>query len=134
MALKIRAETRRRLWWIGRVQAQVFRFGPQPCLNGFPSGLRAEAFCREIDRWRWFAIAFIEFYRREVEAQARASGFFIEGRAQALVRPRAPEGLSTAYLLSGACSCIPEDRWILVAASNAAPLIGAGFKRNETSE
>ncbi len=71
--------------------------------------------------------AIIEFYRREVEAQQRAGGLVIESQAQSLVRLRAPEGLSTAYLLSGECLTIPADRLVQVIAGDAPPLLAAGF-------
>ena len=75
--------------------------------------------------------AIIEFYRREVETTNRGGGRIIEGKAEALIRLRAPEGLSTAYLLSGECLTIPADRLVQVVESDAPGLLAAGFIKIE---
>lgn len=78
--------------------------------------------------------AIIEFYRRECEAsQPLGGGRMIEGRAQALARLRAPEGVSHAYTLSGECLAIPADRLVQVVENDIPPLLAAGFERVEIS-
>ncbi len=75
--------------------------------------------------------AIIEFYRQLVQGMRRGGGQIIEGRAQALVTLRAPEGLSAAYTLSGESLSIPDDRLVQVAESDAPGLLGAGFEKAE---
>ncbi|MCI4678870.1 hypothetical protein K9U39_11340 [Rhodoblastus acidophilus] len=67
----------------------------------------------------------------ETNICSKASDPVIEGRAQALVTLRAPEGLSLAYTLSGERLTIPDDRLVQVVESDAPGLLGAGFTRIE---
>lgn len=78
--------------------------------------------------------AIIEFYRQQAaEVNGRSGGRIIEGKAQALVRLLAPEGVSTVLTLSGESLNIPEDRKIMVTAADAAPLLAAGFTQEDQS-
>lgn len=75
---------------------------------------------------------FIGFMQNEIAAQGQ-SALTIDGQATSLTRLRAPEGLSTAYLLSGQCLTIAADRIIEVGEEDALPLLGAGFVKIEGS-
>jgi predicted phage terminase large subunit-like protein len=68
------------------------------------------------------ASAWIEFMRRQVEAQ-RA------GASTAMVKLKVPDGVTHIYLKDGQLAAIRPDRTMDVSEENAKPLLAAGYRR-----